>query len=213
VSANRKSTGVGVRPRRDRIEITLDFTPDPGLMAAAAALSVGIVRNVMTWPSYRVEELQRRGIVLIGGVSPGKHVARKAWLMKDFHFPRSPFTAGIDARVWKTTADTTLSLREIAHAIAMRFRDPIRRYSDPFSYRLLFSMLRGETPAPVDLPDRPEAYVDVGRSIRWGSTLPEMHNFESLMDGDATRTQNVPRRRRDELEERLAPPWSSDPSP
>ncbi len=213
VSANRKSTGIGVRPRRDRIEITLDFTPDPGLMATAAALCVGIVRDVIAWPSYRLEELQRRGIVLIGGVSPGKHVARKGWLMKDFHFPRSPFTAGIDAKVWKTTADTTLSLREIAHAIAMRFRDPIRRYSDPFSYRLLFSILRGETRALVDLPQRPEAYDDVGRSIRWGSTLPEMHNFDSLMGGDATRTQNVPRRRRDEMDEKLAPPWSSDPNP
>jgi hypothetical protein len=212
-SANRKSTGIGVRPRRDRIEITLDFTPDPGVMAATAALCVGIVRDVIAWPSYRLEELQRRGIVLIGGVSPGKHVARKGWLMKDFHFPRSPFTAGIDAKVWKTTADTTLSLREIAHAIAMRFRDPIRRHSDPFSYRLLFSILRGETQALVDLPQRPEAYDDVGRSIRWGSTLPEMHNFESLMDGDATRTHNVPRRRREEVDDRLAPPWSSDPSP
>jgi hypothetical protein len=30
VGANRRSTGVGVRPRRERIEITLDFTPDPG---------------------------------------------------------------------------------------------------------------------------------------------------------------------------------------
>ncbi len=40
-----------------------------------------------------------------------------------------------------------------------------------------------------------------------------MHNFESLMDGDATRTQNVPRRRQVDLEEKLAPPWSSDPSP
>src|SRR5437762_3785873 len=70
ISSNRKSTGIGVRPRRERIEITLDFTPDPGLMAATAALSVGIVRDVIAWPSYRVEELQKRGIILIAGVSP-----------------------------------------------------------------------------------------------------------------------------------------------
>src|SRR5712692_8797486 len=31
-AANERSTGIGVRPRRDRIEITVDFTPDPGLM-------------------------------------------------------------------------------------------------------------------------------------------------------------------------------------
>src|SRR5713101_1760082 len=171
IGANRKSTGIGVRPRRDRIEITLDFTPDPGVMAATAALCVGIVRDVIAWPSYRLEELQRRGFVLIAGVKPGKHVARKGWLMKDFHFPTSPYTAGIDAKVWKTTAGTTLSLREIAHAIAMRFRESIQRYSDPFSYRLLFSILRGETRALVELSDRPKEYDDVGSSIRWGSTL------------------------------------------
>ncbi len=30
VGANRRSTGIGVRPRGNRIEITADFTPDPG---------------------------------------------------------------------------------------------------------------------------------------------------------------------------------------
>src|SRR5687768_712941 len=63
--ANSASTGLGVRPRRDRIEITLDFTPDPGLMAATAALIVGIARGVIAWPSYRVEELAARGIPAI----------------------------------------------------------------------------------------------------------------------------------------------------
>ncbi|HYS53338.1 MAG TPA: hypothetical protein VER58_06195 [Thermoanaerobaculia bacterium] len=208
-SANRKSTGIGVRPRRDRIEVTLDFTPDPGLMSAAAALCVGIVRDVIGWPSYRLEELS--SVALIAGASPGKHVVRKGWLMKDFHFPRNPFTTGLDEAVWKTTNGETMSLRRIAHAIAMRFRDSIRRYADPFSYRLLFSVLRGETPALLDLPDRPAAYDDIGRSIRWGATLPEMDNFASLMTGDATLTQSVPRRRQVDLEERLAPPWAGDP--
>src|SRR5436190_20858360 len=36
--ANRESTGVGVRPRRDRIEVTFDFTPDPALMSATTAV-------------------------------------------------------------------------------------------------------------------------------------------------------------------------------
>src|SRR5205814_1941766 len=45
LASNRRSAGVGVRPRRDRVEITLDFTPDPGLMAAATALIVGVVRD------------------------------------------------------------------------------------------------------------------------------------------------------------------------
>ena len=52
VAANRRSTGIGVRPRGNRIEVTADFTPDPGLMVAAATLIVGIVREVMSWPTY-----------------------------------------------------------------------------------------------------------------------------------------------------------------
>jgi len=35
LATNRESTGVGVRPRGDRIEITADFTPDPTMMVAA----------------------------------------------------------------------------------------------------------------------------------------------------------------------------------
>ncbi|HXH90652.1 MAG TPA: hypothetical protein VNN25_03655, partial [Thermoanaerobaculia bacterium] len=54
VASNRRSTGVGVRPRGSRIEVTVDFTPDPGMMIAAATLIVGIVREVMTWPSYEL---------------------------------------------------------------------------------------------------------------------------------------------------------------
>ena len=37
---NRRSTGVGVRPRGSRIEVTVDFTPDAGLMVATATLIV-----------------------------------------------------------------------------------------------------------------------------------------------------------------------------
>ncbi len=193
VGANRESTGIGVRPRRERVEITLDFTPDPGLMAAMTALIVGIVRDVIAWPSYRLDELQRREIPLIAGVSPGKHVARKGWLTKDFHFPQNPFKADVNARVWTTTAGSTMSLREVAHGVAMRFRDSIRRYADPFSYRLLFSVLRGETPALLDLARRPAAYDDVGRVARWGSVLPQLQNFASLM-----------------RDEKLSPPWAGE---
>src|SRR5437773_552494 len=85
--ANRRSTAVGVRPRRDRIEITCDFTPDPGLMAATVALLVGIAREVISWPSYRLEELDARCVPRIVGVTPGRHPSRKGWVTRDFHFP------------------------------------------------------------------------------------------------------------------------------
>jgi hypothetical protein len=206
--ANRQSTGIGVRPRRERIEITLDFTPDPGLMAAATALIVGIVRDVIAWPSYRLQELEERGIPLIEGVEPGKHVARKGWLAQARHFPRNPFKAGPDAKAWQTTAGGKASLRDIALAIAMHFRDSIRRYSDPFSYRVLFAVLRGEMPALLDLTERPPAYDDVGRTTRWGAMLPELQNFAALMhDGEE---DSAPARRRVDVEEKLSPPWSGE---
>src|SRR5688572_11256927 len=46
VGTNRRSTGLGVRPRGNRLEVTADFTPDPGLMIATATLVVGIVREI-----------------------------------------------------------------------------------------------------------------------------------------------------------------------
>ena len=205
--ANRRSSGMGVRPRRDRIEITLDFTPDPGMMAATTALIVGVVRDVIFWPSYRVEELEARGLPILAGVTPGKHATRNGWVTRDFHFPRNPFTTGVDERVWPTTDGRTLSMREIALEIATAFRDSIRRWSDPFSYHLLFSVLRGETPSLLDLDDRPAAYDDVGREVRWGTSIPELHNYAELMQDEQGA---APRRRTSDVEEKLAPPWRGE---
>jgi hypothetical protein len=208
--ANRRSSGLGVRPRRDRIEITMDFTPDPGLMAATTALIVGIVRDVIAWPSYRTEELQARGIPMIAGVVPGKHATRKGWLTRGFHFPRDPFATPPDERVWMLTDGRTLSMRELALETAAKFAESIRTWSDPFSYRLLFSVLRGEMPSLLDLPDRPPAYEDVGRVVRWGTTLPELDNYAGAMNDDAALPE--PRRRRADVEEKLAPPWRGEGS-
>ena len=38
LATNRRSSGVGVRPRGNRVEITVDFTPDATLMAATVSL-------------------------------------------------------------------------------------------------------------------------------------------------------------------------------
>jgi len=206
--ANRRSTAIGVRPRRDRIEITLDFTPDPGLMAATVAMIVGIVREIITWPSYRIGVLEEHGVPILAGVTPAPHASRKGWAVRAQNFPRNPFVSDIDAAQWRTTTGRATSLRRIALATASVFRDSIRTLSDPFSYRLLFSVLRGETPSLLDLDDRPAAYDDVGRETRWGSALPELRNFAALMrDEDA---DELPRRRRADVEEKLAPPWSGE---
>lgn len=179
VASNRRSTGVGVRPRGERIEITVDFTPDPGLMIAAAALIVGIVREVMTWPSYDLSILETLAIPVIDGVVPGKHTTRKGWLTKDFHYEQSPYTSDVNAPIWKTQFGDQRSLRQIAKETAWFFRKSIRRYSDPFSLRLLFAVLDGRAPSLLELVDRPSAYEDVGHLCRWGSVLHELKNYES----------------------------------
>jgi hypothetical protein len=188
VGTNRRSTGVGVRPRGDRIEVTADFTPDPGLMIATATAVIGIVREVMTWPSYDVSLLDRLPIPTVEGVVPGRHTTRKGWLTKDFHFPQSPFTSDVDAPIWKVRGRRgRLSLREIALRTAWHFRRSIRRYADPFSARMLFSVLKGGAPSLLELDDRPSAYEDVGRLCRWGMVLPALKGFETRRRPTTTR--------------------------
>jgi hypothetical protein len=81
LAANRRSTGVGVRPRGDRIEITVDFTPSAALMIATATLITGIVREVMTWPTFELESWSG-GDAGRRGVPPGPHTSRKGWLAR-----------------------------------------------------------------------------------------------------------------------------------
>jgi hypothetical protein len=179
VASNRRSTGVGVRPRGGRIEVTVDFTPDPGLMIAAATLIVGIVREVMSWPTYDLSVLSKLPIPIVDGVVPGKHTTRKGWLTKDFHYPSSPYTADVNAPMWKTQFGQTLSLRTMAAQTAWYFRHSIRKYSDPFSMRLLFAILSGRAPSLLELVDRPAAYDDVGHLCRWGQVIHELKNYEA----------------------------------
>lgn len=182
VGANRRSTGVGVRPRGNRIEVTVDFTPDPGLMVALATLIVGIVREVLSWPTYDLSLLQKLPIPVIASVVPGKHTTRKGWLTKDFHYVQSPYTSDINARIWVTQYGKVRSLRQIAKQTAWYFRRSIRKYSDPFSFRLLFAILDGRAPSMLELIDRPTAYEDVGHLCRWGMVIHELKNYYAEMD-------------------------------
>ncbi len=180
-ASNRRSTGVGVRPRGNRIEITVDFTPDPGLMIATATLVVGIVREVMSWPSYDLSLLDRLPVPVIAGVTPGKHTTRKGWLTKDFHYEQSPYTSDVNLPLWTTQHGEKKTLREIGRETAWFFRRSIRRYADPFSFRLLFAVLDGRAPSMLELVDRPTAYDDVGRLCRWGMVIHELKTYESEM--------------------------------
>jgi hypothetical protein len=174
LGTNRRSTGVGVRPRGDRIEVTVDFTPDPGLMIATATLIVGIVREVLSWPSYSLDLLDRLPIPTVDGLVPGKHTTRKGWLTKDFQYPQSPYTSDVDDPLFPVRDGRKLSVRQIAREVAWYFRHSIRRHSDPFSFRLVFAVLEGRLRSMLELPDRPAAYEDVGELCRWGMVLPDL---------------------------------------
>lgn len=173
LATNRRSTGVGVRPRGERIEVTGDFTPSAALMIATATLILGVVREVMRWPSYELEMLGRMGLPVLRGFRPVPHSSRKGWVAKDVCYPQSPFTSDVDAPLWETTDGRTLSLRELAGLTVKRFWQPIRRVSDPFSFRLIGSVMAGRAPSLLELPDRPAAYEDVGRLCTWDNLFPE----------------------------------------
>jgi len=172
LATNRRSTGVGVRPRKDRIEITSDFTPSPSLMIATATLIVGVVRDVMTWPSYGLGELSKHEIPVISGFRPVPHTSRKGWLARFSCYPKNPFTCDIDTEMWQTERHGELSLRMIAGHTVRHFLRSIRRIADPFTFRLIGSVMRGRSPSLLDLEDRPEEYEDVGKLCAWDALAP-----------------------------------------
>ena len=173
LAANKRSTGIGVRPRGDRIEITADFTPSASLMIATGTLITGIVREVMKWPSFELGMLEEKGLPVLKGFRPIPHTTRKGWLAKNTCFPRSPFEADPDQPGWETVDGRRLSLRAIAGLTVKHFWHPIRRISDPFTFRLIGSVMRGRAPSLLDLDDRPPEYEDVGRLCTWDNLFPE----------------------------------------
>lgn len=173
LAANRESTGIGVRPRGDRIEITADFTPSASLMIATGTLITGIVREVMTWPSFELEVLDRVDLPIVRDFRPIPHTSRKGWLAKNVCFPRDPFRADPDEAIWETRDGRVLSLRTIAGLTVRHFWHPIRRISDPWTFRLIGSVMRGRAPSLLDLKERPPEYEDVGRLCTWDELFPE----------------------------------------
>ena len=182
LAANRRSTGIGVRPRGDRIEVTADFTPSPSLMIATATLITGIVREVMTWPSFGLEMLEDHAIPVIRDFRPMPHTSRQGWLARKDCYPRDPFRADIDEPGWPTVAGETLSLRDIAGRTVRHFWRPIRRISDPFTFRMIGSVLSGRAPSLLELPDRPDEYDDVGRLCTWDNLFPDRQLSRSLYE-------------------------------
>jgi len=175
LAANRRSTGIGVRPRGNRVEVTADFTPDAALMIATCTLCVGIIKEVMNWPTYELQELNAfvRDLPMIRDVKPVPHSSRKGWSAKYTCYPENPFIQDIDDPMWKTTGGETLSLREIAGRITKFFWPSIQRFADPFTLRLIGAVMKGRAPSLLELDDRPPEYDSVGRLCQWDDLFPE----------------------------------------
>lgn len=182
LAANKRSTGIGVRPRGDRIEITADFTPDAPLMIATATQIVGIVREVMQWPSYELSALGRHNIPIMRNFRPIPHTSRKGWLARSNCFSENPFAADPDKVIWVTRDGRTLSLREVSGETTRYFWSSIKKLSDPFTLRLIGSIMRGRAPALLELEDRPPSYEDVGRACTWDNLFPERILARSLYE-------------------------------
>jgi hypothetical protein len=168
LATNRKSTGVGVRPRGDRIEITADFTPDPALMIAAGSFIAGVVREVARWPAVTLEALDRRGLPRIRGFAPMPHTSRTGWLARYDCYPENPIAADLDAGMWQLEGRGGLvSLRDVARDIFGYFIRPVARIADPLSLRSIRAVLNGSSASLLDRRERPREYDDVGRLCSW----------------------------------------------
>ena len=172
LAGNRRSTGVGVRPRGNRVEITADFTPDAALMAATATLIVGIVRDVMRWPDYSLDQLALHDIPVVRGFVPVPHSSRMGWVAKHTCFPENPFTADVDSDRWTIRSGERISLRAMAGRTTRHFWANITALGDPMSLQLIAAVMRGRAPSLLELADRPAAYEDVGRLCKWNDLFP-----------------------------------------
>jgi hypothetical protein len=168
LASNRQSSAVGVRPRRSRLEITADFTPDPALMLATCAFITGVIEAVLRWENFGLKQLNRNRIPRITPLRLRKHSSRRGWRVTADSFARSPFTADFNAPFWRLRDGRKLGLRAIAAEILTPFRSPIRRVSDDDTLEHIASVFAGDARSLLDFDKRPETYDDVGCTIDWG---------------------------------------------
>lgn len=168
LAANRKSSAVGVRPRGTRIEVTADFTPDPALMLATCAFVAGVVQTVLRWQDFGLRQLNRHALPRLTPFRLGKHSSRRGWRVTAESLSRNPFTADVNAEVWKLRNGRTVSLREIASETLKPFLPQIRRISDSDTLEHITAVFAGNARSLLDFPERPKSYDNVGRKIDWG---------------------------------------------
>jgi hypothetical protein len=168
LATNRQSSAVGVRPRRTRLEVTADFTPDPALMLATCAFIAGAVETVLRWEDFGLRQLDRNGVPRITPFRLRKHSSRRGWRVTLHSFGRNPFAADISAPLWKLRDGRVLSLRAIAAETLIPFRRRIRQISDLSTAEHIAAVFAGDARSLLDFEKRPETYDDVGKGIDWG---------------------------------------------
>src|SRR6266516_1290014 len=168
LATNRHSSAVGVRPRRARLEVTADFTPDPALMLATCAFIAGAVETVLRWDNFGLRQLNRNEIPRITPFRLRRHSSRRGWRVTSDSLGQNPFTADTNAPLWKLRDGRILSFRAIAAEILRPFRRRIRRISDSGTLEHIAAVFDGNARSLLDFEKRPEAYDDVGRAIDCG---------------------------------------------
>ena len=168
LAANQQSSAVGVRPRRTRVEVTADFTPDPALMLATCAFVAGVVQTVLRWEDFGLRYLNRHRIPRTTPFRLRKHSSRRGWRVTADSLAQNPFTADTNAPLWKLRDGRLLSLRAIAAETLKPFRQRIRQISDFSTLEHIAAVFAGNARSLLDFAERPGAYDDVGRTIDWG---------------------------------------------
>lgn len=168
LATNRQSSAVGVRPRGNRIEVTVDFTPDPALMVATTAFIAGAMGSVLGWKDFRLRQLARHGLPRIARFHLRKHSSRRGWRVTTDSLGRNPFTSDINESLWKLRDGRTLSLRAIAAETLRPFRQRIRHIGDSSTLEHIATVFAGDARSLLDFEKRPDAYDDVGHGIDWG---------------------------------------------
>jgi hypothetical protein len=167
LATNCESTGVGVRPRPPRVEVTADFSPDWSRIAATGAVIGGVVATVNRWTDLSLDALHRARVPVIERFAPRHHTSRRGWLARYDCYPSNPFVCDPNEAIWSTSLGR-VSLREIATAVWRRFEPAIARIADAASFNLARRIVTGRSESWLDRAERPPAYDDVGRHDEQG---------------------------------------------
>src|SRR5947199_3039750 len=109
LATNRQSSAVGVRPRGNRTEVTVDFTPDPALMQATCAFIAGIVQTVLRWEDFGLRQLNQNAIPRITPFRLRKNSSPRGWRVMGDSLGQIQFRYDINATLWKLRDNRVVS--------------------------------------------------------------------------------------------------------